>query len=133
MQRQLNDIAIVKVYVSYVQDALEGIFSGKNLWEPLKTFPKIQCRGDLCGRRSRCYRWGLRHQLADTVGQLGSIANPIVNAVALQIDGCWVRAGIIGAHNFNRPAITGAILFNYNDAVVGLLARSNARQTNHQH
>jgi hypothetical protein len=119
--------------VSNVQDAIYGTSCVKNLWEPEKTFPKIQKQGDLSSRGSFCRRGGLCQQLSDAIGQLRAIANPIVDAVALQIDCRWVGAGIVCAHYFNGPAIAGAILFDNNDAIVGLLTRSNARQTDHQH
>jgi hypothetical protein len=75
----------------------------------------------------------LGQQLSNSIGQLGSIAGPIVNAVALQINGRGGRTRIVGAYNLYRTAITRAIFFNNNDAVVRLLTRSNARQTDHQH
>jgi hypothetical protein len=78
-------------------------------------------------------RWLLGQQLSNSIGQLGSIARPIVDAVALQINGRGGRTRIVGAYNLYRTPITRAIFFNNNDAVVGLLTRSNARQTDHQH
>ena len=39
---QSIDIAIEKVYVSNVQDAIQGTDCVKNLWEPAFSFPKIQ-------------------------------------------------------------------------------------------
>jgi hypothetical protein len=76
---------------------------------------------------------GLREQFSDAVGELGAVAGPVVNAIALEGDGRGVRAGIVGSDDFDRAAIAGAVLFDHNDAVVGLLPRSNARETNHQH
>ena len=42
-------------------------------------------------------------------------------------------AGIVDAYDLDGAAVAGAILFDDNDAVVGLLACAYARQTNHQH
>ena len=68
---------------------------------------------------------------ADTVRQPGSVAGPIVDAVTLEVYGCGICTRIIGADDFDRTAVTGAVLFNNNDAIVGLLAGANARQTDH--
>jgi hypothetical protein len=51
----------------------------------------------------------------------------------LQVDGGGAGAGVIGADDLDRTAIAGAVLLNDHDAVVGLLAGANARQTNHYH
>jgi hypothetical protein len=69
----------------------------------------------------------LRQKLSYTVRQLCAVAGPILNPVALQVNGRRVRAWIVGANHLDRTAIAGAILFNHNDAIVGLLTRSNAR------
>ena len=78
-------------------------------------------------RRSSC------KQLADAIRKLRSIACPIGDTVTLQVYGRGIGAGIIGANNFNRTTVACAVLLDNNDAVVGLLTRSNARQTDHQH
>jgi hypothetical protein len=64
---------------------------------------------------------------------LSAIAGPIVDPITLEINGCGVRTRIVSSDNLYRPAIPCAVLFNNNDAIVGLLTRSNARQTDHQH
>jgi hypothetical protein len=77
--------------------------------------------------------WFRSHQLANTIRQLCAIAGPIIDTVALQVHSCGGCARIVGAHHFNGTAVTGPVLFNNDDAIVGLLTRSNARQTDHQH
>jgi hypothetical protein len=86
----------------------------------------------LCGRDSF---WGRRlgEQFAYRLREAGSLAGPVFDAVALQLDGGGVGAGVIGAHHFDGAAVAGAVLLNDNDAIVGLLARSNAREADHQH
>ena len=75
----------------------------------------------------------LLEQDGDALGELGAVADPIVDAIALQVNGRGVGAGVVGSDNFDRTAVAGAVLFNHNDAVVGLFARSNTRETDHQH
>ena len=75
----------------------------------------------------------LGQELADGFGELCAFAGPVVDAVALEVNGGGLGAGVIGADHFDRAAIAGAILFDDNDAIVGLLTGANARQTNHQH
>jgi hypothetical protein len=75
----------------------------------------------------------LGQQLSNSIGQLSAIAGPIVDAVTLEVNGRWGCTGIVGAYNLYRTAITRTIFFNNYDAIVGLLTRSNARQTDHQH
>ncbi len=82
--------------------------------------------GNFCCR-CRC------KQLTDTLGELSAIAGPVIDALALVIDGRRVGAGVIGAYNFDRTAVAGAILFDNNDAIVGLFARADARQMYHLH
>ena len=75
----------------------------------------------------------LGEELADGLGELGAFTCPVVDAIALEVDGSGLSAGVIGADHLDRAAIAGAILFDDNDAIVGLLTGANARQTNHQH
>jgi hypothetical protein len=77
--------------------------------------------------------WLQSQQLSNTLRQLGAIAGPVVDSVALQINRSRVRARIVGAHNLDRTTVTRAIFFNNNDTIMRLLPRSNARQTDHQH
>ena len=72
-------------------------------------------------------------ELADGLGELGAFGCPIVDAVTLEVDRSGAGAGIVGADHFDGASVAGAVLFNDNDAIVGLLTRANARQTNHQH
>jgi hypothetical protein len=83
-----------------------------------------------CGERFRDRR-GI--EFCDAVGEQGSIADPVVDAVALEGDrgGCGAR--VVGANDFDGAAVAGSILLYDNDAVVGLLGGANARQTDHQH
>jgi len=75
----------------------------------------------------------LGEELANGLGELGSLACPVIDAVALEVDAGGLGAGIVGADHFNGAAVAGAVLFDDNDAVMGLLTGANARQTNHQH
>ena len=75
----------------------------------------------------------LCQETSDRFGELSTLADPVVDAVTLEVDGGGVGAGVVGADNFDRTAIAGTVFFNNNDAVVGLFTRSNARQTDHQH
>jgi hypothetical protein len=61
------------------------------------------------------------------------MAGPVLDAITLQLYGRWIRAGIVGTHYLDRTAITGTVFLDNNNAVVGLLTRSDARQTDHQH
>ena len=131
-KRQTTNYAIPRslretVCRTYCQDSSEtAIFGNHN------RIPKVSGNQvTLC--RSDCFCRLRGHQFSDALRQLRSIAGPVVDAVALQINSRGGRARIVGAHHFNGTAVTGAVLFNNNDAVVGLLTRSNARQTDHQH
>jgi hypothetical protein len=75
----------------------------------------------------------LGEKLADGLGELSALAGPVVDAIALEVNGGGLGAGVVGTDHFDRTAIAGAIFFDNNDAIVGLLAGANARQTNHQH
>ena len=75
----------------------------------------------------------LGDQFLDAVRNLGSLAGPMIDAVALEQDGGGVGAGIVGADYFDGAAVAGAVLFNDDYAIVGLLAGAKARQTNHDH
>jgi len=77
--------------------------------------------------------WRDLNQLGNAVGELCSLAGPIINALLLQLEGGRAGAGIVGAHNLNGAAIARAILLNYDYSIVRLLTRTKARQTNHQH
>ena len=105
----------------------------RSLWAPPKlcTLPVLSDLGDRDNFGGSFGR--LREQLADSIGELGSVAGPVSNAVALQFQAGGAGPWIIGADDFDRPAIAGTIFFNDNDAVVRLLSRTNARQTDHQH
>ena len=75
----------------------------------------------------------LREELPDGLGELCAFTGPVVDAIALEVNGRGFGAGVVGTDHFDRTAIAGAIFFDDNDAVVGLLTGANARQTNHQH
>src|ERR1700742_909048 len=75
----------------------------------------------------------LCQQLADGLRELRSLRSPVVDAIALEVDAGRAGAWVVGAHDLDRAAVAGAVLFDNNDAVVRLLAGANARQTNHQH
>ena len=110
-----------------------GIYNVSNLWEPDLCSQRLHNQVTLGCSDCFCRCWRLRKKLPDTIGQLCAIAGPVVDAVALQVNGRGVGAWIVRTHNFDRTAVTGTIFFNYDDAVVRLLTRSNARQTDHQH
>jgi len=75
----------------------------------------------------------LGEELANGLRELSALGGPVIDTVALEVDGGGLGAGIVGTHDFNGTAIAGAILLDDNDAVMGLLTGANARQTNHQH
>jgi len=75
----------------------------------------------------------LGEELPDGLGELCAFTGPVVDAIALEVNGSGFGAGVVGTDHFDRAAIAGAIFFDDNDAVVGLLTGANARQTNHQH
>ena len=72
-------------------------------------------------------------ELGDAVRHLSASADPVGDAVALELDRSGVGAGVVGADDFNGTTVARAILLNDNDAVMGLLAGAYARQTDHQH
>src|ERR1700722_18114670 len=78
--------------------------------------------------RSRCR---LREQLVHPVRHLRALRHPVLDAVALQFDAGGVGARIVRPHHFHRAAVARAFLLNYHNAIVGLFARTPARQTNH--
>ena len=75
----------------------------------------------------------LGQQLAHAVGELRTLADPMLNTLALQIDGGRVGARIVGTYNLQRTAIAGQPLLNHHYPVVRLLSGAEARKTNHQH
>ena len=90
---------------------------------------------DCCLRFDWCFRGlrGLAEQLAYGLGELCALGGPVVDALTLEVDSGGVGAGIVGADNLDGTTVAGAILLNNDNAIVGLLAGANARQTNHQH
>ena len=88
----------------------------------------------LCGSGNLVIgNWSLGEELADAVGELRSVASPVVDTVALEQDGGRSGARVVGSDDLDGTAVAGAVFLNDDNAVVGLLARSNARQTDHQH
>ena len=85
-------------------------------------------KNDLSGRSGRRFE-----QLLNPVRELSSLAGPVIDALALDVDGGGVGAGVVGAYHFDRAAVAGTVLLNYNDTVVRLLAGAKTRQTDHQH
>jgi len=83
---------------------------------------------------SHCFGRGrVLDELRHDVRHLGANAGPVVDTIALEANRCRFRTRVVGTNHFDGAAIAGAVLFDHNDAVVGLLTRSNARQTNHDH
>ncbi len=87
------------------------------------------CRGEGLGTDSGLDILG--EELGYGLGELSTLAGPVVDAVALQSDAGGFGAGVIGADNFDGAAIAGAILFNDDNTIVGLLAGANAGETDH--
>src|SRR5438552_1403655 len=81
--------------------------------------------------RCRACRGRLCHQLGDGIGKFGPLRDPLLDALALQINGGRAGAGIVGSHHLHRASIARAILLYDDYAIIGLLARTNARQTYH--
>ena len=81
----------------------------------------------LLNRRNRLGGRVPGKDFSDGFRELGTITSPIGDAVVLQIHGGRSGAGVVGTYDFHGAAIAGAVLFDDNDAVVGLLARSNTR------
>jgi hypothetical protein len=75
----------------------------------------------------------LSEEFADAIRHPGTVAYPVVDSVALEFESCGGCAGVVGTYDFDGAAVAGAIFFNDNDTVVGLLAGAYARQANHQH
>jgi hypothetical protein len=92
-------------------------------------------RSNRSDRLSRCCGRGnvLGYELSNRLRELRALGGPVINAVAFEVDGSGISAGVVGADHFNRTAVAGAVLFNNDNAVVRLLTGANARQTNHQH
>src|ERR1700741_4240504 len=76
-------------------------------------------------------RHRLRKQLADAIRHLRALRNPIINAIALEIDMCRRAPGIVCPHHLDRAPITRPFLFNDDNSVLRLFARTRARQSNH--
>src|SRR5579862_3353664 len=76
---------------------------------------------------------GLCSQLRYALGELCTLACPVVDPITLQVDRRWISARVVGANHFDRAAIARPFLLDHNHAIVWLLARAYARQTNHQH
>ncbi len=72
-------------------------------------------------------------ELGDRGRERGADTAPVGDAFVLEVDGGRLGAGIVGADDFNGAAVAGAVFLDDDDAVVGLLAGAEARQTNHYH
>src|SRR5450755_2849042 len=83
--------------------------------------------------RGRSASRSLVHQFLHAVRHLRAFAGPIRNALGLQQDGCGLGPWVVSAHHFHRAAVTCAVLLDDNNTVMRLLARTTARETNHQH
>jgi hypothetical protein len=66
----------------------------------------------------------LSEEFADAIRHPGTVAYPVVDSVALEVECCGGGAGVVGTDDFDGPSIAGAIFFNDNDAVVGLPTRA---------
>jgi hypothetical protein len=67
------------------------------------------------------------NKFLDAFGEMGSLAGPILDTISPQLHSGWVGAGIVGAHDFERPPVAGTVFLNDNYAVVRLLARAETR------
>ena len=83
------------------------------------------CGGD-------CRNWR-SEEFSDAVRKLRAIADPVVDAVALEFERGGRGARVVCSNDFDGAAIACAILLDDNYSIVGLLAGANARQTDHQH
>src|SRR6185312_10646975 len=100
------------VYVRGVQDAIWGIYNVSKLWEPRKV-PKVYL--ELVTSGSSRFRWGwdLSEQLFYSIRQPCAIADPVLDAIALEVESGGIGAGVVGADNFDRTPIAGTVLFNH--------------------
>jgi hypothetical protein len=91
------------------------------------------CRGG-CGGEGLGADGGLNvlgDELGNGLRELRALAGPVVDAVALEGDGGGLGAGVVGTNHFDGATVTGAVLFDDDDTIVGLLAGANAGETNH--
>src|ERR1700691_4015136 len=91
----------------------------------------VSDRTDKLGRS--CSRRVGGQQFGHTLGELCSVAGPVLYALTLQIDGGRIGAWVIGPHHLDRPAIASTVLLNHNNTIIRLLPCTEASQTNHQH
>src|SRR5579864_1780413 len=94
---------------------------------------------DFCSRRPEpalsgrgtCRGWRFGEQTAYRIGKLRTLGNPVVDAIAFQINGRGVGAGVIQPHHFHFTAVARPLLLNHHHAIIRLFARTNARQSEH--
>src|SRR5581483_6350801 len=75
-------------------------------------------------------KW-FRDDLADSVRHFGALGNPIIDALALELNAGGVGTGIVSSHDLDRAAIARAFLLDHHHAIMRLFARTRARQTDH--
>ena len=73
------------------------------------------------------------NQFPNPVRKLGAFRNPVLYALAFQVESGRIGAWIVRAHHFHRAAIASPLLLNHHHTVIRLFARAKARQSNHQH
>src|SRR5271156_1002102 len=83
------------------------------------------------GYGSRWSSRGLGVELADALRHLSAFGNPIIDALAFEVDAGGVGSRIVSPHNFHGPAIARTRLLDHHHAVIRLFARTHARQSNH--
>ncbi len=78
--------------------------------------------GNLSRRLCRNRRRVLGDELFEGRRELSTLAAPIGDPLVLEIDRGGAGARIIGANNFDGAAVAGAVLFDDDNPIIGLLA-----------
>src|SRR5205085_4289576 len=71
---------------------------------------------------------GLGEQASHTVRELRALGNPVLDAVALQVNAGGAGPRIVRAHNFHEAAVARPLLVDHYHSIIRLFARTHARQ-----